>query len=248
MSGATDSGRVALLTGSAGGLGRAMADQLQCDGWSVALSDLPGTGVAFPADLRDSAACAALVDDMVTGYGRLDLLVNNAATMYHGDLTLTDLDRWWDTIDINLSAPFRLARAACGPLRRTRGQIVNVASSFGFTGMAGFSAYCASKSGLVGLTKALALELAPDVRVNAIAPGHVDTRARSGLTEGGSSYGSGTTTRKKRTPRLPQRTAYSVPRGTNSTPPGPVVMSPSESSPAMTIMTSPVSCLCTGSV
>jgi NAD(P)-dependent dehydrogenase (short-subunit alcohol dehydrogenase family) len=175
MSSASDGGRVALVTGSAGGLGCAIADQLQSDGWTVALTDLPSTGVAYPADLRDSAACTALVDDVVTTHGRIDLLVNNAATMYHGDLTLSDLDRWWDTIDVNLSAPFRLARAACGPLRRSRGQIINVASSFGFTGMAGFSAYCASKSGLVGLTKALARELAPDVRVNAIAPGHVDT-------------------------------------------------------------------------
>jgi NAD(P)-dependent dehydrogenase (short-subunit alcohol dehydrogenase family) len=142
----------------------------------VALTDLPGTGVAgYAADLRDPTACRGVVDDVIASSGRLDLLVNNAATMYHGELSLPDLERWWDTIDVNLSVPFRLARAACGPLRSTKGQIINVASSFGFTGAAGFSAYCASKSGLVGLTKALALELAPDVRVNAIAPGHVDT-------------------------------------------------------------------------
>lgn len=167
--------RAALITGAAGGLGAAIASRLQSDGWTVARTDLPGTDVPYPADLRDSAACTALVDDVVAACDRLDLLVNNAATMYHGDLAPGDLDRWWDSIDVNLSAPFRLSRAACGPLRRTGGQIINVASSFGFTGAAGFSAYCASKSGLVGLTKALALELAPDVRVNAIAPGHVDT-------------------------------------------------------------------------
>ncbi len=76
---------------------------------------------------------------------------------------------------MNLSAPFRLARAAAGELRRNEGQIINLASTLSVTGEAGFSAYCASKSGIVGLTKALARELAPKVRVNAVAPGDTDT-------------------------------------------------------------------------
>jgi NAD(P)-dependent dehydrogenase (short-subunit alcohol dehydrogenase family) len=167
--------RVALLTGAAGGMGRAIQRELESDGWVVIASDLPGTGVAYPVDLRDPAACIALVDTAVSDQGHLDLLVNNAATMYSGELTLADLERWWDTIDVNLSAPFRLARAALPALRRSRGQIINIASAAGVAADAGLSAYCSSKSGLIGLTKALALELAPEVRVNAIAPGNVDT-------------------------------------------------------------------------
>jgi NAD(P)-dependent dehydrogenase (short-subunit alcohol dehydrogenase family) len=167
--------RVALVTGAAGGLGRELVAALDGDGWVVAASDLPETGVPFEADLRDAEACGRLVERVIAARGRLDLLVNNAATMYHGPLDLADLDRWWDTIAVNLSAPFRLSRAASAELGRTRGQIINVASIMAFTAEPGFSAYCASKSGLVGLTKALARELAPNVRVNAIAPGHIDT-------------------------------------------------------------------------
>jgi 3-oxoacyl-[acyl-carrier protein] reductase len=166
---------VALVTGAAGGLGRAIVAALEDDGWTVAASDMPGTGSAWEADLRRPGACADLVEAVVGADSSLDLLVNNAATMYHGALDGADLERWWDTIDVNLSAPFRLARAAAAALRAANGQILNVTSSFGVMAEAGYSAYCASKAGLIGLTKALALELAPEVRVNAIAPGHMDT-------------------------------------------------------------------------
>ena len=163
------------MTGAAGGLGRELVAALENDGWAVAANDLPDTGVAFEVDLRDADACGRLVTQVIAEHSRLDLLVNNAATMYHGPLDLSDLDRWWDTISVNLSAPFRLSRAASAELGRTRGQILNVASIMAFAGEPGFSAYCASKSGILGLTKALARELAPEVRVNAIAPGHIDT-------------------------------------------------------------------------
>ena len=164
---------VALVTGAAGGLGKAIVVALEDAGWAVEATDLQGG--PWPVDLRDSAACTTLVDAVADRHGCLDLLVNNAATMYTGALALDDLDRWWDTIDVNLSAPFRLSRAASTHLRRTRGQIINMASCFGHMAEATFSAYCASKSGIIGLTKTLAMELAPEVRVNAVAPGHVDT-------------------------------------------------------------------------
>lgn len=167
--------RVALVTGAAGGLGTHLVAALADDGWEVATTDTPGSGTAFEADLRDATACDRVVAYTIAGHGRLDLLVNNAAAMYHGPLDPDDLDRWWDTIEVNLTAPFRLVRAAAPELRRQRGQVINIASILATMGQAGFSAYCASKSGLVGLTKALARELAPDVRVNAVAPGHMDT-------------------------------------------------------------------------
>jgi NAD(P)-dependent dehydrogenase (short-subunit alcohol dehydrogenase family) len=164
-----------VVTGAAGGIGLAACAGLAVAGWTVAATDLPGTSARYQFDLRDRAAADTLIDAVIGDHGRLDLLVNNAATMYHGELRADDLDRWWDTIEVNLSAPFRLTRAAVGHLRATRGQIINMASILGVTGEAGFSAYCASKSGIIGLTKSLARELAPDVRVNAIAPGDVDT-------------------------------------------------------------------------
>ena len=170
-----DGARVAVVTGAAGGIGLAACAGLAVAGWTDAATDLPGTSARYQFDLRDRAAADTLIYAVIGDHGRLDLLVNNAATMYHGELRADDLDRWWDTIEVNLSAPFRLTRAAVGHLRATRGQIINMASILGVTGEAGFSAYCASKSGIIGLTKSLARELAPDVRVNAIAPGDVDT-------------------------------------------------------------------------
>ncbi len=167
--------RVAVVTGAAGGIGSAVCGGLSAAGWVVARTDLPGTAADCQLDLRAPGAAGTLIDTIIGQHGRLDLLVSNAATMYHGELRADDLDRWWDTIEVNLSVPFRLARAAAPHLRVTRGQIINVASVLGVTGEAGFSAYCASKSGIIGLTKALARELAPAVRVTAIAPGDVDT-------------------------------------------------------------------------
>jgi NAD(P)-dependent dehydrogenase (short-subunit alcohol dehydrogenase family) len=165
--------RVALVTGAAGGLGQAICSVLAEHGWHVMGTDV--TGVPEPVDLREPTAADFLVSRVLADNGRLDLLVNNAATMYFGALDLADLERWWDTIDVNLSAPFRLCRAAAPALRQTRGQIINLSSTLGVTGESGFSAYCASKHGIIGLTKSLAHELAPDVRVNSIAPGDVDT-------------------------------------------------------------------------
>lgn len=166
---------VALVTGATGGLGVALVNGLREAGWDVVTTDLAGTEADIEADLREPGSCDAIIAGVLAARSRLDLLVNNAAAMYYGRLDLADMDRFWNTIDVNLSAPFRLARAACRPLRDSRGQILNIASAFGVMAESGFSAYCASKSGLIGLTKALALELAPDVRVNAVAPGHIDT-------------------------------------------------------------------------
>jgi NAD(P)-dependent dehydrogenase (short-subunit alcohol dehydrogenase family) len=136
---------------------------------------VPGSNCEIEADLTEPATADHVVATVLEREGRLDLLINNAATMYYGNLDVDGLGDWWRTITVNLTAPMRLIRAARAALSQRRGQVINIASVFGIRPEAGYSAYCASKSGLIGLTKALALELAPAVRVNAVAPGHVDT-------------------------------------------------------------------------
>jgi NAD(P)-dependent dehydrogenase (short-subunit alcohol dehydrogenase family) len=165
--------RVALVTGAAGGLGRAIAAALSDAGWIVAAATHRGPDLAY--DLAERPAAAALVEEAIERHGRLDLLVVNHAAMTMAPVEAHDPADWWRIVDTNLSGSFRLSRAAAPALRATDGSIVFVSSEWGLIGWPRASAYAASKAGLVGLTKALALELAPEVTVNAIAPGVVDT-------------------------------------------------------------------------
>ncbi|MCV7215826.1 SDR family oxidoreductase [Mycobacterium crocinum] len=125
--------------------------------------------------MRGRAACRSVVDAVVGHFGRLDLLVNNAATMTVVEPTVATMSLWWRDIDVNLTTPLWLTQAAAPALRATGGQVVNICSISGLRGEPGFSAYAASKAGLLGMTRSLARELAPDVRVNAIAPGPTET-------------------------------------------------------------------------
>ena len=176
------SAKVALVTGAAGGIGREITNALAAAGWSVAATDLaevgemPGRRQAFPADLSGGRdACRAVVDDVLAHFGRLDLLVNNAATMTVVEPTVETMPLWWKDIVVNLNAPLWLTQAAAPALRLSHGQVINMCSISALRGEPGFSAYAASKAGLLGMTRSLARELAPTVRVNAVAPGPTDT-------------------------------------------------------------------------
>lgn len=172
---------MALVTGAAGGIGVAIVAALESAGWTVAATDIqgaaapPGRPLDLTADLAHRAGCTGLIERTLARYGRLDLLVNNAATMTLADPTPATMDLWWRDFQVNLSAPVWLVQKAQAALREARGQVVNMCSIAALRGEPGFSGYAASKAGLLGLTRSLARELAPDVRVNALAPGPTDT-------------------------------------------------------------------------
>jgi NAD(P)-dependent dehydrogenase (short-subunit alcohol dehydrogenase family) len=185
-------GKVALVTGATSGIGAACARALAERGAKVQLTgrsrergmglveELRAAGgeVDFSAaDLRDPGACDRLVAETLTRFGRIDVLVNNAG-IYIAATALETTDEQWDaTLDTNLGAVFRLSRAALRPmLAQGQGAIVNVASDWGLVGGQLAAAYCASKGGLVLLTRAMALDHARDgIRINAVCPTDTDT-------------------------------------------------------------------------
>ena len=183
------SGKRVLVTGSSRGIGQATA-RLFCEsGAQVAVNgrtpDSTAAGmaalgdsdrlVAAPGDVSSVAGCEAVVGAAVEELGGLDILVNSAGVAFFLPLDDSDEAVWDATLDTNLKGTFFCMRAAADPLRESGGNIVNVASDAGLIGEKGLSVYCASKGGVVNLTRAMALELAPAVRVNCVCPGYVDT-------------------------------------------------------------------------
>lgn len=182
--------RTALVTGSTSGIGLGVARRLHATGWTVVLNglhdaprgealtvELPGSQYV-DADVSDSAQAHQLVATVVERTGRLDLLVNNAGIarpIPHADLDAVD-DEFWDRImAVNLRGPWNLARASRPHLVTHGGQIINVASIAGLTAAGSSIPYAVSKAGLIHLTRLLAKALGPDIRVNAVAPGYIDT-------------------------------------------------------------------------
>jgi pteridine reductase len=183
------SGRTALVTGAGVRVGRAIAEELARAGARVAvhyarstrgaqaavaaMTAAGGAAQAFPADLTVPGAAAALVADVLAWAGRLDIVVCSAASFSRVPFEQIDERAWREVMALNLEAPFRLAQAAAPQLRRRRGVIVNILDVAAFHAWRGYAHYGASKAALAMLTRILALELAPRVRVAAVAPGTV---------------------------------------------------------------------------
>ena len=178
---------VVLVTGASSGIGAAIAIAFAEDGWDVLaagrdegrlaeVADVSDNIVTWSGELESSEDCDELIADTMEEFGSLDCLVNCAGVIVSGDVTETSDEDWRYTMAINLDVPFFLSRAALPHLLQSEGSVVNVASDWGLKGGDRVAAYCASKGGLVLLTRAMARDHARDgVRVNAVCPGDVDT-------------------------------------------------------------------------
>lgn len=194
-------GRRVLVTGGTRGIGRATVETFLASGARVAVngrtpestaSAIAALGendnlVAAPGDVARPTDCEAIVGAAIEGLGGLDVLVNSAGIAESGPIEAFDEEAWDRTLDVNLKGTFFCIRAALAALRESRGNIVSLASDAGLIGERDLVVYCASKGGVVNMTRAMALELAPDVRVNCVCPGYVDTDMvrRDGIEQAG---------------------------------------------------------------
>jgi 3-oxoacyl-[acyl-carrier protein] reductase len=190
-------GRTALVTGASGGIGGAIARALAAQGARVAVSgtrvealqalvaELGEGAMALPCDLSDKASVEALVPAAEAALGQLDILVNNAGITRDNLFLRMKDEEWEQVIAVNLTASFRLMRAGVkGMMRRRSGRIISIGSVVGTTGNPGQGNYAASKAGLIGMSKALAAEVASrGVTVNVIAPGFIESPMTDALND-----------------------------------------------------------------
>jgi 3-oxoacyl-[acyl-carrier protein] reductase len=189
-------GRRALVTGGASGIGRAIAGAFVAEGARVVLLDRDGTlaeqaardvGAAgsVAADVADEAQVRQAVTEAEQELGGIDVLVNGAGILTQAPLVEMSLAQWQQTIDVDLTGVFLMCRHVVpGMVRRGEGRVINIASQLAIKGGESLTHYSAAKAGVIGLTKALALEVAPrGVLVNAIAPGPIETPLVEGISE-----------------------------------------------------------------
>ncbi len=190
-------GKTALVTGASGAIGGAIARALHAQGAVVALSgtrrdaldqlaaELGGNSPVLPCNLADPVAVEHLAKDAEAALGRLDILVNNAGLTRDGLAMRMKDEDWQAVLDVNLTASFRLARAVPrGMMKRRSGRIISITSIVGVTGNPGQANYAASKAGLIGMSKALAQEVASrGITVNCIAPGFITSPMTEGLAD-----------------------------------------------------------------
>ena len=197
---AQDSGlladRVALVVGGAGGIGAAIVEAFVSEGAEVVVADRSydqakqvatavGANGAAEVDVRDDSSVDSAVGMVLADHGRIDVLVNSAGILRESPLVEMSIDQWQETIDVDLNGVFRCCRAVVPHMVRAgRGRVINIASQLALKGGQALSHYSAAKAGVIGLTKSLALEVAPQgVLVNAIAPGPVETSMVAGISE-----------------------------------------------------------------
>lgn len=198
-------GKTAIVTGAARGIGDAIAARFTAEGARVAAFDLNPPpphdgGLSMKVDVADEANVDAAVSDVVATFGQIDILVNNAAAdNIRGPVTEMSLDDWNLALTVNLTGAFLLCRTVIPLMAKAGGgAIVNIASQLGSVAVPANPVYCASKGGLIQLTRAMALDHASDgVRVNALSPGAVLTERLTGV------YGSEAAVREVLTPKYP---------------------------------------------
>lgn len=166
---------VAVVTGAAQGIGDAVCEHLRSEGWEVVGLDIapPADGAWIQADCADMASVQAATSRVP----RIDALINNAAVQHGKPLMDTTVEEWDHVTAVNLRGPFVMTRVCATRLAEARGAVVNVASVHAFATSDNVAPYASAKAGLLGFTRAAAVELAPEIRVNAVVPGAIETEA-----------------------------------------------------------------------